>query len=179
MVFSKSLKKLFEITIYLSILIIIFPHVCGSTERYLQVVPGNPSWLGYSDKSPFFLAAPGDPENFLYRGTLREDGTRDGDQMALINKLKITGANGIYMQAVRSHGGDGDVSHNPFIDNKPKRGLNEKVLKQWERWFTEMDANDIVIYFFFYDDSAKIWHTGDTVGSKEKLFFESLVNRFE
>jgi hypothetical protein len=83
------------------------------------------------------------------------------------------------MIAVRSHGGDGDRTHNPFVDNDPNKGVNTNVPEQWEEWFTEMDKNSIVIYLFFYDDSAKIWDTGDQVCEKEKDFIRSIVDRFE
>lgn len=145
----------------------------------ITVDPKNAAWLVYQGGGAHFLAAPGDPEDFLYRGTRNNDGTRTGDQMEIINKLKTTGANGIYLQAVRSHGGDGDATHNPFINNDPAQGLNTTVLSQWESWFTAMDNSGIVIYFFFYDDSARIWNTGDAVGADEKIFLETLVNRFE
>ncbi len=141
--------------------------------------PEHPQWLKRRDGRLFFLCGPGDPEDFLYRGTLNPDGTREGDQMALIDKLKGTGANCIYLMALRSHGGDGDKTHNPFVDNDPRKGINPKVLDQWETWFAQMDKSDIVIYFFIYDDSARIWNTGDTVGKEEKDFLHSLVNRFE
>jgi len=42
-----------------------------------------------------------------------------------------------------------------------------------------MDRHGIVIYFFFYDDSARLWRTGDEVGQPERQFIETLVNRFE
>jgi len=125
------------------------------------------------------MCGPGDPEDFLYRGNRNPDGTRDGDQSSLINKLKATGANCIYLMAVRSHGGDGDHTHNPFIDSDPSNPLDQDILDQWETWFTEMDNNRIVIYFFFYDDSARIWNTGDNVGPQETAFIQTLVNRFE
>jgi len=139
----------------------------------------HPQWLKRRNGGPFFMCGPGDPEDFLYRGSLQPDGTRDGDQMALIEKLQGTGANCIYLMAIRSHGGDGDRTHNPFIDNDPRKGINPKVLAQWETWFTEMDNNDIVIYFFIYDDSARIWNTGDEVGRQERDFIYTLVNKFE
>ena len=41
-----------------------------------------------------------------------------------------------------------------------------------------MDAAGIVIYFFFYDDSASIWG-GNQVQGPEKAFVEALVNRYE
>ena len=141
--------------------------------------PEHPQWLKRKDGRPFFMCGPGDPEDFLYRGKLNPDGTRDGDQMALIDKLKGTGANCIYLMAVRSHGGDGDKTHNPFVDNDPRKGINPKVLDQWETWFAEMDKSGIVIYFFVYDDAVRIWNTGDAVGKEEKDFIHSLVHRFE
>jgi CubicO group peptidase (beta-lactamase class C family) len=145
----------------------------------LTVDSEHPQWLARAGGRPFVMCGPGDPEDFLYRGTLNPDGTRDGDQMALIEKLKGTGANCIYLMAVRSHGGDGDQTHNPFINHDPAQGIHPKVLDQWEQWFTEMDRHGIVIYFFLYDDSARIWNTGDEVGEPERQFVETLVNRFE
>ncbi|UCD50604.1 MAG: DUF4038 domain-containing protein, partial [Phycisphaerales bacterium] len=145
----------------------------------LSVDPEHPQWLRRADGKPFFMCGPGDPEDFLYRGTLNADGTRDGDQIQLIEKLKGTGANCIYLQAVRSHGGDGDATHNPFVDHDPARGINAKVLDQWEQWFAEMDRERIVIYLFVYDDSTLVWDTGDAVSASEREFIETLVNRFE
>jgi hypothetical protein len=141
--------------------------------------PENPAWLSYHQSGPFFMCGPGDPENFLYRGALNEDGTRNGDQMELIEKLKGTGANCIYIMAVRSHGGDGDSTQNPFIDNNPLKGLNPVVLEQWETWFTELDENGIAIFLFIYDDSSVLWDTGDLVGTEEKAFIQDIVNQFE
>ncbi|MEE9214368.1 MAG: putative collagen-binding domain-containing protein [Thermodesulfobacteriota bacterium] len=143
------------------------------------VDPENPQWLKYAGAGPFFLCGPGDPEDFLYRGSRISDGTRSGDQMELINKLAQSGANSIYLQAVRSHGGDGNKTHNPFIDSEPSRGVSTKILEQWEVWFDEMERDGIVIFFFFYDDDAKIWNTGDRVDSAEREFIETIVNYFE
>ena len=157
----------------------------GPLPGQIIVDPDHPEWLKYNGGGPFFMCGPGDPEGFLYRGTRNADGTRSGDQMKLINNLKGTGANCIYMQAVRSHGGDagGDTSDpdkaNPFIDGDPLKGLDQDILDQWEGWFTEMDNNGIVIFFFFYDDSARIWKTGDSVGAEERTFIQGLVNRFK
>ena len=147
--------------------------------RQVTINTRNRAWLFRHSNEPYFLAGPGDPEDFLYRGTRNDDGTRKGDQRLLINKLKQTGANSIYLQAVRSHGGDGDSSHNPFIDNDPAKGINTSVLDQWESWFSEMDDNDILIYFFFYDDSTNVWPTGDHVGNAERAFLRTIVDRFE
>ncbi|MCK4323745.1 MAG: hypothetical protein KAW89_04395, partial [Armatimonadetes bacterium] len=145
----------------------------------ISIDPDRPQWLKRKGGGPFFMCGPGDPEGFLYRGDLRPDGTRAGDQMALIRKLAATGANCIYLQAIRSHGGDGDETHNPFADHDPAKGLNESVLDQWETWFAAMDEADIVVYLFIYDDSARIWNTGDEVGNAEREFIRALVLRFD
>ena len=151
----------------------------ASRSGRIVVDPEHPEWLKRSDGRPFFMCGPGDPEDFLYRGKLRPDGTRAGDQMELIEKMKGTGANCIYLMAIRSHGGDGDKTHNPFVNHDPAKGINPVVLDQWETWFAEMDKSDIVIYLFLYDDSTRIWRTGDRVGKAEKNFIHTLVNRFE
>ena len=145
----------------------------------VAVDPACAQWPSGGIGKTLFMCGPGDPEGFLYRGTLNGDGSRAGDQMALIEKLKGTGANCIYLQAVRSHGGDGDATHNPFVDHDPGKGINPRVLDQWDTWFAEMDRNGIVIYFFIYDDSAQLWSTGNKVGEAERRFIETLVNRFE
>ena len=151
----------------------------GPQSGQIVVDSEHPQWLKRKGGGPFFMCGPGDPEDFLYRGKLKPDGTRDGDQMELIEKMKGTGANCIYLMAVRSHGGDGDKTHNPFVNNDPRKSINSKVLAQWEGWFTEMDRNGIVIYLFLYDDSARLWNTGDVVGKEERDFIHTLVNQFE
>ena len=136
-------------------------------------------WFKREKTGPMFTCGPGDPEDFLYRGTRNSNGTRSGDQMTLINKMKGTGANSIYMQVIRSHGGDGDSTHNPFINSDPAQSLDQDILSQWDDWFSEMDKNNITIYLFLYDDGSRIWNTGDTVGSSERSFVQGIVNRFE
>jgi CubicO group peptidase (beta-lactamase class C family) len=42
-----------------------------------------------------------------------------------------------------------------------------------------MDRHGITIYLFFYDDGARVWNTGDEVGSKEREFLRTIVNRFK
>ncbi len=145
----------------------------------VTVDPQHRQWLVRHGVGPFFMCGPGDPEDFLYRGELRPDGTRAGDQEALIQRLAGTGANCLYLQAIRSHGGDGDATHNPFIAHDAQRGLNEAVLEQWEGWFRAMDDAGITIFLFIYDDNARIWDTRDEVGEAEAAFLTTLVNRFE
>ncbi|MBD3266986.1 hypothetical protein GF373_09980, partial [bacterium] len=195
-----------------SLLLGFFVLICLVASAAAEVLPGqvmvdpkNPFWLVYNRDlddngrlDPFFLCGPGDPEGFLYRGKRNKDGTRDGDQAKIIKRLQQHGGNCIYMIAVRTHGGDAwkderrlpdiypDKKHNPWVGQDPKKGLNEAILAQWEEWFTLMDEQGIVIYFFFYDDAIKV---GKTLGwplsedgnlhPREKAFIQALVNRFE
>ncbi|MFW2403409.1 MAG: hypothetical protein ACN4GT_01500 [Gammaproteobacteria bacterium] len=149
------------------------------------VHPGYPQWFGRHNGGPFFLCGPGDPEDFLYRGSRNADGTRNGDQMALIDKVKGTGANSFYMQAIRTFG-DGWADHNPFIDSNFTQNIDQDIIDQWVTWLTEMDDNGIAIYFFFYDDAIRIsteigWPL-DGAGNlhpQEAYFIETLVNQLE
>ena len=159
----------------------------GPLPGQIIVDPDNATYLVYNRDSnsdgkldPFYMCGPGDPEDFLYRGTRQSNGTRNGgDQMTIINAVKNSGANSLYMQAVRSHGGDGDRTQNPFEGSNPSNPLDQDILNQWEDWFDQMDNNGIVIYFFFYDDDALVWNTGNTVGNMERAFIQGLVNKFE
>ena len=143
------------------------------------VDPDHPSWLSYAGGDPLFFCGPGDPEGFLYRGTRAEDGTRVGDQSALIAKLGPTGANTLYVQAIRSHGGDGEGDENPFVDGDPAKGLSTAVLNQWDGWLSALEAQGVVVFLFFYDDGSSVWDTGDVVGPSERTFVQALVDRFE
>ena len=139
----------------------------------------NRPWLYYANGDPFFMCGPGDPEDFLYRGERNPDGTRNGDQMELINKLAGTGANSIYFQIIRSHGGQGNPDHNPFINSDPSLALNQDILDQWEMWFTAMDDAGILIYLTFFDDGANVWGSGDGVPPGESSFLDAMVTRFD
>ncbi|NNE07346.1 MAG: DUF4038 domain-containing protein [Gemmatimonadetes bacterium] len=159
--------------------------VTQSTAGPDQIVvdPGNPAYLMYADGRTFYMAGPGDPEGFLYRGTRNADGTRTGDQLLLIDKLAQWGGNCIYLQAVRSDGGDGGPTENPFIDSDKSNALDPDILDQWETWFQAMDAAGIVVYFFLYDDSACLWECDTATDSipplQEVNFIAGIVNRFE
>ncbi|MCF7764440.1 MAG: serine hydrolase [Verrucomicrobia bacterium] len=141
--------------------------------------PEHPSWLMRHGGEPIFICGPGDPEGFLYRGEEKPDGTRDGDQTQILRKLEEHGGNCLYLQAVRSHGGDGTADQNPFLDHDPAKGVNPAILNQWESWFQEMDDHGILIYFLFYDDSSLVWKSGDEVTRQEESFIRTLVRRFK
>jgi len=165
--------------------------VAAPMDGQIVVDPTNPMWLARYNMAddtyqPHFTAGPGDPENFLFRGSRQADGTRAGsgaDQMALINKLALSGANSLYMQVVRSNGGDGSGDHNPFnTPGDPSSGLNTAILDQWEDWFNAMDDANIVNYLFLYDDSANPYggkNRNIADGTAEEQFISGIVNRFE
>ena len=115
--------------------------------------PATPAWFQFEDGQPYYMCAPNDPEDFLYRGTRNADGTRTGDQMDLIDKMTGTGANAMYMQIIRSHGGDGDSTHNPFENSDPSQPLDQDILDQWETWFDAMGNAGIAIVLIIYDDA--------------------------
>src|SRR4051812_23195307 len=57
--------------------------------------------------TPVMLAGPGGPEDLLYHGARTTNGTRSGgDQQAIIDSLVRYGGDALYVQAVKSHGGD-------------------------------------------------------------------------
>ncbi|MBD3177293.1 MAG: DUF4038 domain-containing protein [Armatimonadia bacterium] len=151
--------------------------VQGDSVQALGPDPDNPAWLSGAGGEPVFICGPGDPEGFLYRGQLQEDGTRDGDQEALIEKLIASGANSLYIQAIRSHGGDGEPSHNPFIGHDPSLPLSDAVVDQWDEWLTSLDDAGVATLLFIYDDSTRVWDTGDEVGERERELIRSLVGR--
>lgn len=180
-------------------------NVFGPQSGQIMVDPEHPMWLVYNrdeDKNgrldPYFMCGPGDPEGFLYRGRRNLDGSRDGDQAALIEKVRVNGGNCMYLMVVRTHGGDAwkdakddpvhfpDQKHNPWVGQNPAYGLNTEILDQWELWFSEMDRNGITIYLFIYDDAIRVgaqlgWPL-DAAGNLhpgEKQFLKDIVNRFE
>ncbi|MFH1428883.1 MAG: DUF4038 domain-containing protein, partial [Candidatus Margulisiibacteriota bacterium] len=166
-------------------------------QGQIIVDPNTPRWLVYNKDDdddgkldPFFMCGPGDPEGFLYRGSRNSDGTRDGDQLALIQKLIDNGGNSIYMQAIRTHGGDAqDNTENPFNDyTDSKSGINQAILNQWEEWFTLMDNSGIVIFLFLYDDAIQVGYSSGldwpldgsgNLSQYETDFIDTLVNKFE
>ena len=144
-----------------------------------QIVADESGYLKRHQGRHVFICGPGDPEGFLYRGNLQADQTRDGDQVQLIRRLLEYGGNCLYLQAVRSHGGDGTADHNPFREHDPSQGIQPAVLEQWESWFQLLDEHGMLIYFFFYDDSSDPWRTGDDVSEQEAAFVRQIVQRFQ
>ena len=163
--------------------VLAIPDAAGASYLDGQIVvdPDHPEWMKRQG------GGPGDPEGFLYLGARNADGTRSGgSQSDIINQMKGTGANCLYLMAIRSHGGDGDDTENPFVDFDATKPLDQDILDQWEGWFTEMDDNGIAIYLFFYDDAIDVasnlsWPLdGDgNLHPTEKSFIQGIVDEFE
>ncbi|MEM7247959.1 MAG: thrombospondin type 3 repeat-containing protein [Acidobacteriota bacterium] len=142
--------------------------------------PDNPTQYIRVGRGPVYLAGVGDPENFLFRGTRLPDGTRDGDQDQLLDDLIEHGGNGIYVMSLRSSGGDGPADHNPGIGGVLSAGIDDRVLDQWAGWFDRANANDIITYFFIFDDGSRPWgSTGVDVPDGEREYIEAIVQRFD
>ena len=101
--------------------------------------------------------------------------------MTLINKMIGTGANSIYLMAVRSHGGDGGSDENPWIGSNKDNPVDQDILNQWETWFTAMDNNGITIFFVFYDDSSGPFgrDVGSQLDSREANLIDTIVSEFK
>ena len=183
--FNRLVSSLFPCIVLICSAVLTPAALSAALSGQVMVDPANPAWLVYNRDAngdgrpdPAFVCGPGDPEDFLYRGTRNPDGTRSGDQQAIISNISAQGANAIYFQVIRSHGGDGDATHNPYIDSDPANQLDMDILNQWDSWFTALDNAGVIMYFFFYDDSARIW-SGDTVSSDERYLITTLVNRYK
>jgi hypothetical protein len=120
---------------------------------------------------PVLLAAPGDPEDFLYRS----------DRAAILDAMVAHGGNAMYLSIVRSGclGGDGDSTEDPFQTHcDESSGLDEELLNDWDQLFASMGAQGISVYFIFYDDGVDPFG-GSKVSDAERAFLTALVNRFE
>ena len=66
------------------------------------IAGSNPGFLKYNGGGPVFLAGPDNPEDFLFQGTLNEDGTRSGrGQEGLIERMAAAGVNAFHCQMFR------------------------------------------------------------------------------
>ena len=122
---------------------------------------------------PFYMCGPGGPEGFLY-GDISGGMSQD----EVLDAMIAHGGNCLYIQGIRSHGGDGTAEQNPFVNHDPEQGMDKAVLQQWEKWFDRMAKNGIVIYFFFFDDEVKIGPE-DEISAVEREYVTAVVNAFE
>jgi hypothetical protein len=154
------------------------------------VAGSNPGYLKYNGGGPVFLAGPDNPEDFLFRGTLNEDGTRSGGgQVQMIENMVEAGVNAFHCQMFRMRRcnikDEGDDQHSPFNHFDPSGGLNKAVLNQWDRWLDLFEMNNIIVHLEFYNDATDVEMMGWTLDEKgnlhpdERTFFEGVVNKFK
>ncbi|GIW95194.1 MAG: hypothetical protein KatS3mg110_3235 [Pirellulaceae bacterium] len=149
---------------------------------------GFAGYLKVNGGRALFLCGPDNPEEFLYLGRQNPDGTRVGPQMEIINLLGQTGVNALHCQIFRMRAcnikNEGDDTHCPFIDNDPTKGLNPRILDQWDTWFAELERRGIVVHLEFYNDATDVTRMGwelDASGNlhpQERAFIEGIVRRF-
>lgn len=159
----------------------------------IRMDPRNGSYMVYNrdqnrdgQLDPFFAIGPGEPEEFFYLGERRADGTRtDTRQQEILRRVQQQGGNALYIQVVRSHGGDGEPDHNPwnnFAD--PASGINPAIIRQWKGWLTQMQQAGIVLFLFVYDDGTHPFDDGGcrvagAVSEPERAFVRQLVNELK
>lgn len=159
----------------------------------IRVDPQNGSYLVYNrDRNndgqldPFFAIGPGEPEGFFYLGDRRPDGTRtDTRQQEILRRVKAEGGNALYIQMVRSHGGDGEPDHNPWNNPAdPGSGVNPTIVAQWKGWLNQMRDAGIVVFLFVYDDGAHPFddggcQTNGAVSEPERQFVSQMIREFD
>ena len=154
------------------------------------VAGSNPGYLKYNGGGPLFLAGPDNPEDFLFRGTLRADGTRSGGgQGEMIHRMAEAGVNAFHCQMTRmrrcNYKDEGDDTHTPFVDHDPSKGLDQDVLNQWDRWLDEFEEAGIIVHLEFYNDATDVemmgWEldSGGNLHADEKRWIEGIVNKFK
>jgi hypothetical protein len=148
----------------------------------------NPARLRYHNGGPVFISSVGEPEDFLYRGTRKADGTRTGDQATIIAEMKARGINGLYVVgfADSRYGGDGPSGANPFVGGNVAGEIDADVLNQWHGWFKTLETAGIVVFFNFYDDLIDVqagkrmnWNLTSTgaLHPQEQKYVAAVVNR--
>ncbi len=165
------------------------PAVAAPVSGGLVADPANPRRLKYFNGGPAFIASVGEPEGFLYRGTKNANGTRSGDQAAIINELKARGLNCIYVIGFNDsrYGGDGPADGNPFINADINGSIDADILNQWYSWFQTLDSTGIVVFFNFYDDLIDVlsgkrmnWNlSGGNLHPQEQKYVDAVVNKFK
>ena len=156
------------------------------------VDPANPRCLKLNGGKRCFLFGAGNPEDFLFFGTRRSNGTRSGGQQEeMIKKIAGTGANTFHMLVMRDsrynlEPGNGAPDANPFVGSDIGGKLSEDILHQWEGWLKQFEAAGVNVLFNFYNDFDDFedlagWKL-DAQGNlhpQEKYLIETLVNKFK
>lgn len=179
----RLMKKLSTLVLTVLTLIGLVVDVRAQVEGQVYAHTDSPEWL-VRDAGPYFMAGAGDPSDFLYRGALNPDGTRNGDQLDLIRSLAGQGAN--VMNVVVVYGAVGEDPRAPWDPDDARRRLNGDVLDQWDLWFTEMERHGIVALVTLYgggvDPGKELGWPMDAAGSlhpDERRFIRRLVDHLE
>ena len=130
-------------------------------------------WFEYADSGEaYFMAGSGGPEGFLYYS--------DARKQSIVDQLITHDVRAVYVQAVRTFGGDGGTSEHPFLDrSNPSAGVDPAVLDDWDRYLSQLDDAGIVVWFHLYDDGARPFGAcNPDLPGAERAFVQTMVERF-
>ena len=165
------------------------PAMAAPVSGGLIADSAKPSRLKHFNGGPAFIASVGEPEGFLYRGTKNANGTRIGDQAAIISEMQARGINCLYVIGFNDsrYGGDGPADGNPFVGANITGNIDADILNQWHGWFQTLDAAGIVVVFNIYDDLIDVlagkrmtWDlSGGNLHPQEQKYVDAVVNKFK
>jgi hypothetical protein len=146
--------------------------VAQSVPSDALTVDATGHWFKYKNTNQYrFMAGAGGPEDFLFLPPDR--------QQYVANSILSSGSNVLYIQAIRSHGGDGQFNHNPFINFDATKGVDLNVLKKWDGVLAPIEQAGVIILFYVYDDSATPWGCNAAISALEADYIKTLVNYFK
>ncbi len=109
------------------------------------------------------------PDGFLYRGEKLEDGTRAGDQEAIISSLATAGVRGVFLRAIFSPPGDSEeASFHPFESDRLS-DLDPEIIGQWSHWLRAFGDEGISV--FLAPDPADRGFWGTVGGDDRRLVY--------
>ncbi|MEM8745058.1 MAG: hypothetical protein AAGF91_00015 [Actinomycetota bacterium] len=130
-------------------------------------------WFEYENSGePYFLAGAGGPDDFLF---LSDERRQD-----IVDQLIEHDVRSVSVAAVRSNGGEGDSTDNPFVvSSEPSSGVDDDVLDDWDRFLSQLDEAGIVTWFHLYDSGARPFGACTVdLPADEREFVKTLVERF-
>lgn len=182
-------RAVFSLAIAALALVSACPGIAAPKTGGLVADPQHPARLLHYNVGPAFLASVGEPEDFLYRGSKNANGTRSGDQVAIINEMKGRGINAIFVIAFTdaNYGGDGPAGANPFVNGNVAGEIDADILNQWLGWFQTLDAAGITVFFNLYDDLTDVlpgkrmgWDLASgSLHPQELKLVTAVVNKFK
>ncbi len=137
----------------------------------LTVDASGRNFMTQGDQKPFYMAAVGGPEGFLYE--------TDARKQKIVDDLVDYGGNGLYMHTIRAFGGDGASFEHPFNRNDPASGIKPGVFDNWMNYIEQLDSKGIVTWMHVIDDTSRPWGCSAPLPTHAKNYIRDLVNTFK